>query len=550
MSKRFLWPIICLLVLILGGLIYLFYPKITGQKLIACPINWKNYHNELLGVDFCYNPSWGTPQTEPIENLTNLEEAADQSSSKEDNGYSNRIVISFDKNRNVSLNFFNDKYKGEYYPNAGAVQYGYIDNFSKLKSTSNICDYKIDFNTSFFGKLKTVWDNCQNKVKIALVQDKKDYNNKILYEYTLTGKAFYKTQNSFFDNLVATINFGVVNQRSTPIASLRDIFSGNLLERNNGDSKIGQPQYNQEKQDFEIFANSIKAYKPAAKVTPEFKVKSGEDSDITIIRHYYYYLANGQFQNAYGMYLKPQLDLAKYTDQYKNIFKAEPRDFTKKSDHQYEFYVDYQENNTEPTVYHVVMNINTDKVETIMSEEITSPMVKSDLYTAYAKRVDNKNYMVLLKEGKENIIDEGEVFNKDYSNSGRYFSRPEFSSSNKYLFYETSGWEWTEGNVYDVLNNKKLFHTGEFVGDHGFTKNEKYFFNCSSPGFSGGQGMVWSLNDGKTAFDIFDDKINNGYMDIQCQNNKGDDFISFILSQFSTVNGEVAKPDKTVKFSL
>lgn len=549
MFKKFIWPIIGLVALAVGILIFVSYPGIFRRVSENCPISWKTYRNEVLGIEFCYSPSWGDPQTGPIKSLTKLAGAVDKYSQNEQNGSSNRISISFTNNKSIGLEFFNNKYKGEYYPNSGAIQYGNTDNFAQLKSTANICDYKIKFNTDFYGKLATIWDSCQDKIKIALVQDKTDYNNQILYDYTLAGRYFQKTQNGYFDNLLMTFSFGYVRQRSNPITSLKDIFKGNLLEKPDN-SKVSEAQYNQEKNDFAIFAHSVKNFKPVLKVTMAFKADSGEESDITTIRHYYYYLSNGQLQNAYNMYLAPQLDLAKYTDQYKNVFKSEPRDFVKKTDHEYEFYIDYQENNTDPTVYNVIMKINGDKIETILSEEITSPIVKSGPYTSFVKRVNNKNYMVLSEDGQETIIDEGETFNENDSNIGvsKYFSSPEFSSSNKYLFYETSGWEFTEGNVYDIQNNKVMIHTGEFVGDHGFTENEKYFFNCSSPGFSSGQGVVWSLADGKTVFDIAKDSSN--YTDINCQNKKGDNFISFILSNYYAQKDQVTQPYKTIKFSF
>lgn len=551
MNKRIIWPIVALGALTVGIFIFVYYPETISNVSRKCPISWKTYRNGVLGIEFCYNPSWGDPQISPIKNLTKLEGAVDKYSENEQNDSSNRISIGFSNSKSIGLQFFNDKYKGEYYPNAGAIQYGNTDNFNQLKTSGNICDYKINFDTSYPDKLKTTWSSCRGKVKTDLVQNKRNFGTEILYDYTLSGRAFQKAQNGFFDNLLMTFNFGYVRQRSEPVISLKEVFKENLLEKTDN-SKVSEEQYNKEKKDFEIFVNSVNVFQSTPKIVPAFKTNIGEDIDITAIRHYYYYLSNGQLQKAYDMYFEPQLDLAKYTDQYRNTIKAEPRDFAKKTDHEYEFYIDYQENNTDPTVYHVIMKASGDKIETILSEEITSPIVKSGPYTAFAKRVNNKNYMVLTENGQETIVDQGETFNENDSNLGvtKYFSSPEFSSNNKYLFYETSGWEFTEGNVYDIQNKKLILHTGEFVGDYSFTENEKYFFNCSSPGFSSGQGVVWALPQSEKVYDIYNDKSNLNYMDVKCQYQKGDNFISFILSEFYAGNGVAAQPQKNLKFSF
>jgi hypothetical protein len=546
--KKIFFIIALILALIVLG--FLVIRKFYTQN---CPEDWKNYRHDILGVQFCYPSDWGEPKTEPINSLTKLDGAVDEYSESEHNSYSNSIFINFSQT-DTSLRFFNYKYGGEYYPNAGAYAAGYIDNIAELKNSQNICNYKIDFQKAweYNDSLKEIWNNCKKTTKVSLVEQDQDFGSQELFSYDLTGFAYKKLQNGYFDNLLIKFPFERINQNQEKINSLEQFFNQpekTQVERDK--PMITMDEFDQKRIDFEQFVNSIKVYVPVKKSISPFQALPGENGDITTIRHYYYYVANGQLQNAYAMYSDPTIDFSKYQQQYQNTIKADPRDFVDKGNHKYEFYVDYQEDNTDPTFYHVVMSVAGEKIKTISSEEITTPIVKSGPYTAFAKKVGGYNYMVLTDNGREYILDQGESdYNDKYTNIGNveFFQNPEFSPDNRYLYYEMLGYEWSQGYVYNTQKKKKILEINE-VGLHGFAGNEKYFYTCASPGMGGGNGLVFSLPQGKQIFDIYNDKNNSNYMNIECEYQDGKNYISFVLSQFYSGENQQA-PDKTVKFSF
>jgi len=559
--KRVLWVTGVVFVLFLVGVIFLLSRnniiKLPSKVITnnVCPDGWQTYRQDILGIEFCYPPEWGQPKTDPVQNLTKLDGVVDELSKDESNAYNNSVFIGF-SNESVtwpSLRFFNDKYKGEYYPNISATQYGPTDNISKLKSSGNICDYRIDFHTSYINTLKEIHKDCSNGIKTSLVENYEnfDFIKKELYSYHLDAYAYKKFQNGYFDHLLIKYPFEYLSQNKQKLTSLDQFFNAPKDTNAQDEPMITEAQYRAQKIQFTQFVKSIKIFLPSPVIQKEFKPVTGENQDLTTIRQYYYYLANSQLQPAFDMHSE-QLDFTKFQNQYKDVIKAEPRDFVDKGNGQYEFYVDYQENNNEPTVYHVVMEVSGGKIKTIVSEEITTSIISSGKYKAYAKIAGDKSYMVVLDGDKEIIADQGVAnYNDDISNmlDVKKFGRPEFSEDSRYLYYEMYGWEWAISYVFDIENSKQVVQV-EGSQNHGFTQNQKYFYACSDPGMSSGSGVVVSLPEGKIVYNLLQDSRTEGYGAYGCSYKPGDNFVTFELTNYYAQEGKPVQSDQTIKFSF
>ncbi|MEA1937141.1 MAG: hypothetical protein U9N04_03450, partial [Patescibacteria group bacterium] len=112
------------------------------KKEIKCPENWKEYKHDIVGIKFCYPEEWGRLTTSPKSEITRIEDVVSEFDSEHNRNY-NSFFIEFENNKNISLRFFNEQYGGEYYPNSYAYAHGYVDNIPLLKSTGDICKYKI-----------------------------------------------------------------------------------------------------------------------------------------------------------------------------------------------------------------------------------------------------------------------------------------------------------------------------------------------------------------------------------------------------------------------
>lgn len=563
MKKSYLAIVLGLILLILFILVLYFrfgsnlpLNLVSNNSSNNCPQNWKNYRQDTLGVEFCYPAEWGKPKTDPIANLTKLDGAVDKFSKDTLNTYSNSIFINFANATTPApqLRFFNEKYQGEFYPNSNAEPYGPTDSIAKIKSTGNICDYKTDFHSAYPNTLTEIWNNCASGIKTSLVENMEVFSpdfSPTLFSYSLKSFTFKKIQNGYFNNLLISSQFEYLSQNKERLTTFNQFFNASKNSSIQRDKPmITQAQFEEQRKQFIQFVKSIKTFKPVQANVVAFQPVAGESQDLTTIRQYYYNLANHQLQSAFNMHAE-SLDFAKFQDQYKNVIKASPRDFVNIGNGQYEFYVDYQENNTKPTVYHVILQVSKDKIKTVLSEEITTEIVKSGIYSSFTKSVDNKNYMVLMENGREIILDQGEVYNEQTDNIGQLasFGGQKFSPNGKYLYYVKYGWESAASRVYDLQNKKQIVEMGG-AATYGFTDNENYFYACSDPGMGSGDGAVISLSDGKIVYDLLKDTRISDYGAYGCSYQPGDSFITFKLSNYYTQEGQPKQPDQTIKFSF
>ena len=489
-----------------------------------CQEDWKEYKHDIIGMEFCYPEQWGEPTTSPKSETTRLEDVV--SEFNEHNVSYNSFFIDF-KNKDISLRFFNEQYGGEHYPNSAAYAYGYADNISLLKSTGNICEYKIDFNKDwkYKGEFNEVYDNCENDIKTTVIE-KTQFFDQALYIYTLKSFAYKKPVNGYFDNLLIELKHGWTKQAPEQLFTLSQFLNG--MEKS-------EDQFQREKDEFVSFANSIETYQPIHRTFQEFEVIKGEDPQITVIRKYYWFLLNNKIKEAYEMRSdRTELAYETFQDWYKNLYFIEPYDFKSMNPNEYEFYVKYQDHNRPKTKFRVKMFVNEGVIKTLSSDEILSDEVSFGEYSAYVIKRGDNNYMILSKNGEEIIIDQGVAnYDSEYANLGKvkHFHSPEFSPKGNYLTYTMTGWEWSVNYVYDI--KEKAIKYSESHNVSGFTSDEKYFYTCSSVGMiTGAGGTVYSVPDFEIEFDALNDLDGYDCFEVKCEYDKNSGNIIFTLSDY------------------
>lgn len=150
----------------------------------------------------------------------------------------------------------------------------------------------------------------------------------------------------------------------------------------------------------------------------------------------------------------------------------------------------------------------TNKIAESSKEQIISKEVKFGEYIAYIRNKNDKNEVVLIRNGQESIIDSGDNDWKNKYMTTRTFSDPTFSPMGTYLIYSTSGWEWSSPTLYEINKEKKV-NIDLSYADIFFTKDEKYLISCTSAGIgSGVSAIIYAIPSFSIKKD-FKDIINN-----------------------------------------
>lgn len=532
-------------------------PNTKQPSQLGCEAAWKKYTNDVLGIAFCYPESWGAPRTQPIENLTTLRDAVKQYSDGGENAYKHSIFIEFTANPaetfgKVRLRFFNEQYAGEFYKNVNAHRGGYADNIEVLKKSGNICDFKTEFNqpSVYPNTLKEIWTECYGNVKTTIIEDTEHFDflpsdSQVLYSYDLNSYGYRRLKNFFFDNLLVQSSHEHIVQLKKPLRNFEEFFSAEKAHHNSIRSTqeyITKDQYLKEKVEFAKFLDSIIAFQPVTAPTLEFQSVPGEEISLTKIRKYYWLLSNGKIDEAYAMHQGSAGTIDEFRSRYGKIKSAVPRGFISKENGRFEFYVDYQDHNEDPTLFHVIMNVSDVRMVTELSEEITTEMVKFGDYTAYGKHKGSKMYMVLLEKGQERIVDEGED-GVEREIAVTNFWEPRFSANGQYLIFGKSGWEWMSSSVYDI-EKEEITVTAEGPEVFEFTTDKKFFYTCGSAGM--GQtnaGKIYAVPGFRLLFDVMGDEMNQQYASVSCKQDSVKGTITFTLT-----DGTAA--DKIVVYSL
>ncbi|MEI7891060.1 MAG: hypothetical protein WCI36_03760 [bacterium] len=517
---------------------------------IEVPAGWKLYKHDVLGIEFIYPASWGEPHTAPLTNITNLQ-GIESDFEKQNTAYYNNVSISFENNNIIQLVVFNDKFSGIESPYGDPM-----DNVSDLKKSGNICDYKLGYSNANGDTIHEIVDTCQQGVKDILTEEKQvfdfgDNKNKPVYSYAFKNFGYHTLSNGYFNQVLVEADFGAIVQIKNKISSIEEFYN-NSERRGAQDKALTKDEIENQKNQLSKLVSSIQSFAPSAKSSIDFETIAGEDSNITAIRKYYWLISTGKLQDAYAMYASNKISFDTFQQWYGNVFFAKPSDFKKITGNQYEFSVQYQESNADPTQYDVVMNVVGGKIETMSSREILSePSIFGNTKVSAVKR-NNKNYVVLEKDGSETIIDQAVAeYDKDYKNIGevRFFSNVKFSPRGNFVIYNVGAWEWGGTSVYDIAKKKIVFTQGA-AREVTFTDDEKNVFTCAASAFDGTfDGIVFASNNfDNPLFDIskYDSEASKNYQSITCDLDNG----TVIFKLTDPWGDSVKQKEKTITFSL
>jgi hypothetical protein len=508
------------------------------------PKTWKEYQNNALGISFKYPPEWGDVQIIPYQNLTHLKEIKDQLNKDYPQG-DQVLNINFSSSTTfVSLDFIYDEYLGNKYPNSEIDDLGYIDNFSQLQKSGNICDYHFSFGPSkdFSGSLSEIYNTCVDGIKTVVTAD----NILASQNYTFKSEQFFfkKLNNGYFDNLL--VRYHIESDQSlNNIADQDKLFPQNKLE----DMSL-----------FKKFVSTIKSFTPTAINTITPSTNSNDSQNVKIIKQYYSLLANQKLTEAFAMHQNPKFSFQDFTGWYNQVFGANIYNIKQVSSNTYRFDVDLSEKNQPISKYRITTEVNNNKINNLSSEQILSDEVKFGDYLAYSRLKSNKNEMVLIKNGEEKIIDDGDNDWENKIGTTTYFSNPSFSPSGKYLIYDASGWEWGSPILYDIAKQQQISIDLSYA-DIFFSQDEKYLLSCTSAGIgSGVSAIIYSAPDFSVKKD-FKSVIENLTFESVVKNNNSDtDFSSFPVdarcsyspekSEYIIVISNSDNQQKTIKYNL
>lgn len=522
---------------------------------ITCQEGWAKYTHNVLGMSFCYPEKWGEPETSPSQNITSLVGIVDKYG--EDNGYYHSIYVEFPKMNGLKLQIFDEQYPGEHYPNGRTYHLGYMDNIPTLKSTGDICDYKIDFNKKWEekGTMNEMYSNCSVGIKEYIMENSEFYNfNNIgqKYSYSLKLANYKRLKNGFFDNLLIIYSLGSTGQIDGRITDLDGFFK-------NTRDDITKDEYGNIRRDFEVFINSIKSYRPVTLEKEAFRDIPDEDPNITTIRKYYWFISTSNLTGAYSMYAdQEKINFDKFNEWYGDVYFAKPSDIKKVSANLYGFSVQFQENNKSQTEYQVEMYVNNGKIKTRSSKEILTETAVFGKNKAYAMRRGDKNYVILEENGIETVVDQGVAeYTKEYDNMGdvKFFSDVKFSPNGNYVTYRMGGCEWHLGYVYDIKNHKIVL-TQDSPNSFLFSDDGKYFVSCATSAFSGTfDGLIFSSNNfEKAVFDItkYDKNIesNFGIGDMDCKIDGDIVYFNLNNNNWEGVDKDKYPASESIKYSL
>ncbi len=510
---------------------------------IECVDEWERYAQNTIGISFCYPSKWGYPETEPIKNITRLSEM--EKTFKDQNiYYENSLDIKFKNNSQISIILFNDQ-------NDGTGQRGFVepydyykssmtDNILTLKKDGNICSYDIYFPYGDNGGIRSLYSECNNGTKTILTEQEEFFYGAVYNTYDLRLLSFVKLNNGYFDNALITYKIDEASQIKEKITDLDGFFNKSKIRFDGTPIEVRSfDQFRSDQEEFSNFLGTISTYNPIISQQSEFKEIAGEDPNIEKIRRYYWNLENGRINDAYNMKNNPTTTPKEFNSSYENVNFSKPRDFKKIGDNIYEFYVDYQDYNSDIEVYRIRMKVIDSGIETIFVEKYLTNLAKyGNAYMAYGAERDGKNMMILQINGKELIIESKKSeYDEKYTNIGEVgsFGDPRFTNQGKYLAYRTSGWEYGGTVIYDIENQKEIIEIGYPTGI-GFSKDDKYLFMCTSSGIgSGPDGEVHSLPDLDVKFDLVDYKKENQemeFMNVDCEYDENKNEIIFELSDY------------------
>jgi hypothetical protein len=210
-----------------------------------------------------------------------------------------------------------------------------------------------------------------------------------------------------------------------------------------------------------------------------------EDERIMTIKKYYQHITDGELKEAHDMYEIKKVGFQTFTEWYGNTHSANPVGINLEDEDIYKILVHFQEKGGEVQSFEVLMKVGAGKINTLSSKEIINKYEAQFNETLSAKIIQKQgiNSVILIKEGKEIILNESNAlwFNEDGSLKDRteIYTEPKFSSTGRYLSYETEMWEWAEVTFYDTKTEQEV-KTLPGLDKFFYIKNDSQLLACSS----------------------------------------------------------------------
>ncbi|MDO8668333.1 MAG: hypothetical protein Q7K35_04565 [bacterium] len=510
---------------------------------------WATWRQDILGLEFTYPEKWGDPITGSSSIITDLSAIDIDNGSKNNyDFYKYAITIQF-MHGGPEIDIYNNEYSGAenltrqfYYPGA-------VNNFKELVKTDNICDYKIELknNPDNIGAFQEKYSECSKGVKTAFFETEK-FSDEKKYNYSVYSYGFKKLQNNFFNNLLATYAVKASESLNEKI-EYKDFFNQEL-ERRNGMIKLTEEDYEQDKNDFIKFVNSIKSFEPKQPPTKEFKIIKNEAPDITTIRKYYYNIAQGNLPAAYDMYLQKRVSYDDFYGWYKNTIMADPHDFKGLSAGKYELLVDFQEHNSGPQKYRVIISVDNDKIQTLLSQEIMGEEASFGDKKVFTKKRLGYKYFIFSENGKEIVIEKAED-NTEKVGGTIYFTNIEFSPRGSFLTYMVYAGMLIFSQVYDIDKNQIVLKK-EYMHNYGFSNDEKYYYSCGTDKISNNASVSIYTTDNFQVKNYISEIENMGFArGLSCKYNQYTNKLEAKFSCFYSENGgETCKTEKNVEYDF
>lgn len=459
---------------------------------------WQKFENDTLGLRFYYPISWGEPYLEPTGVITDLEEIYERYKGK-DNGFEQALRINFPDSM-VSIYLMNERstYTHPVDP--------YISSIKLLKDIDSVCDlYKLSY-------AKHHYRQCENEVYTVLMSEGVN-NTNYSRLYRLKNYGLTKLSNGFYDSAIAVDKLGWQAMKygtNAPVLTLDEFMAT---------QETSQEEYDKDKEAFVNFVNSFEPYEPKP-VEKELNIIDENDSaEVGIIKEYYNHILNGEPEKAYNMYAVKKVSLDEYKSWYERTIMALITEVKNIENNDYQIMLDYEDHNKPVQRYRVVMRVESGKIEALSSEEITSDMISFGEMTAFAKKYQGDNYVILTIDGEEVVVEQAnDDFMKEIANTLN-FRNLHFSPQGNYLLYSAHGWEWSFGRIYDIAN-RRLILTKEVNTPHvfGVSQNEKYFYACAANDFGGEYyASVYELPQAELVFSPEDNGINGGFIYPDCE---------------------------------
>lgn len=216
-----------------------------------------------------------------------------------------------------------------------------------------------------------------------------------------------------------------------------------------------------------------------------------ELSDIDVLKKYYQHIEDGELEEAFKMRTTSKTTYSTFEGWYKNVNDTYAYDFEEIAPHKYEFTVELDEIGGIEETYFVVTEVKDDE----MLKNISSKKTWDNYSPKVSMRVVNKKTNIYVTVdgvekwvGEVNDSGQGDVVEQEQLMD--YYITP----NERYLVYETLGWEWRQLFVFDINNGKTLLATGGQVDDYGFTNDYKNFYYCGGTGMHGGQVDIYSVD--------------------------------------------------------